>query len=105
MKLLCCHQCSDIFSLTQNGPRSCECGAVNGTYLDAGNAEVFGKPGRYSVLGFANSSFIGAIKNQKEHGDLPGFFGRRFEAFIIPEKAESVTRLPKEELTMQYHDF
>jgi len=93
MKLLCCHQCSDVFSISTEKWKFCSCGVVRGMYTDSLNAEVYGPEGRYSVLGFANSSLIDAIKKQKELGDPAGWHGYVFKAFIIPEKADSVTRI------------
>lgn len=91
MKLLLCHKCNDVFSLKMT-TRTCDCGRLSGLYVDELNAKVYGTEGEYTVIGFANSTLINAIKQQLEHGDQDGFFGRRFEAFIIPEKAESVKR-------------
>lgn len=96
MKLLLCHKCNDVFSLKAH-TKTCSCGRLSGLYIDNLNAKVYGTEGEYTVLGFANRSLVVALKQQMEHGDQDGFFSRTFEAFIIPDKAESVKRfnLPK----------
>lgn len=74
--------------------KKCDCGRVSGMYTseETGHAKVFGIMSDYSVIGFSNTSFIGAIADQRKDGDLPTGDGRRFEAFIIPYNCKSVTR-------------
>lgn len=93
MKLVLCHTCSSVFSLSTKNTKWCDCGAVSGIYTDNLNSEVIGIKGKFQVLGFANGSLIDAVRKQTWHGDLDGFYGRTFEAFIIPEKAPTVTRI------------
>jgi len=101
MKLILCIKCSDVFSLRVTD-RACSCGACGGRYLDDFNAEIWGDPSKYMILGFNNSSLVDACKKQLTEGDLlesmGGIYGdqpvgRRFEAFIIPEAARSVSRV------------
>lgn len=101
MKLLFCSNCGDVFSLRTQHTRQCECGEVLGRYIDDLNVEVMGGP---IVLGFNNQSFLDAIRMQLARGDsletmdYPGgkvTKGRSFEAFIIPESAESVKHIDK----------
>ncbi len=102
MKLLLCVECSDVFSL-RHFSRSCHCGLISGEYVDDVNAEVTGNP---IVLGFNNQSFVHAIRTQITYGDstkmmnYPGgkvVEGHKFEAFIIPESADSVMRIDKKD--------
>lgn len=89
MKLILCEECHDVVALKVGRMRQCACGKSMGRYTDDINAEVIGP---CVVLGFANPSLIRAIMEQKTYGDLDSQKGRRFEAFIIPDKAPSVTR-------------
>lgn len=101
MKLLLCVQCYDVVKLSTKAVRMCECGSVSGRYVDYLNAEVTGDP---IVLGFDNHSLKRAVVMQLGHGDSTETMyycggkvnrGRNFEAFIIPDSAESVKRLDK----------
>jgi len=95
MKLLLCMKCSDIFSLTFED-RTCKCGETSGKYIDDLNAEI---KGECMPIGFANSSFINALKMQEiENKHYDGnkdtcCKGQEFTAFIIPEWAKSVKRV------------
>lgn len=102
MKLLLCVQCYDIVKLSTKTLRKCECGSVSGRYIDYVNAEVTGDP---IVIGFNNSSLERAVADQLYRGDLTETMdyaggkvikGRSFEAFIIPESADSVKRLDED---------
>lgn len=74
MKLLYCRDCGDLFNLDLF-EKSCRCGATRGQYVDNLNAVYTdGIP-----LGFANTSFIHAVKNQPAEG-----LGEVFTAFVIP---------------------
>jgi hypothetical protein len=89
MKLILCTKCGDIFSLTRF-TRICSCGLSSGRYRDNVNAVVSGP---CIVLGIANGSLVAAIREQRDSGDLLDGLGRRFEAFIIPDNCESVSRV------------
>ena len=74
MKLIYCEKCGDVISMRFE-ERSCFCGASKGRYLDSLNAEYSGpaKP-----LGFHNTHFKSALKNQPEKS-----WGVEFTAFVI----------------------
>jgi hypothetical protein len=59
--------------------RWCQCGKVGGIYVNEIDACYWGDDA--IPLGFANSSFIEAVRNQPEAGT-----GERFTAFVIPKK-------------------
>jgi hypothetical protein len=102
MKLILCEKCSDIVALRLNlGISRCFCGESGGRYVDELNAEVWGPCFK---LGFANSSLIAALRAQKFEGDsketmIYGYKrvtkGRDFQAFIIPESADTMKRIDK----------
>ncbi len=101
MKLFCCGKCNEIFNLSMTY-QECKGGHGGGQYVDNLNAKVWGDPTRIFVLGFANTSFIGALRDQLNEGDRRDDFfyggrmtpkGREFTAFIIPEAADSVQRV------------
>lgn len=74
MKLLYCKDCGDVFSMRYE-ERACICGKSKGKYLDNLNAEFSGPA---LPLGFHNSSFSHALKNQPEKN-----WGKDFTAFVI----------------------
>lgn len=102
MKLLLCLKCDDVFSLRTEQVRECLCKASSGGY-EADGLSAFYK-GPALMLGFANSTFSNAIREQLVKCDegLPkmGGFGpyaqelkgRDFTAFVIPESASSIQR-------------
>lgn len=101
MKLLYCLACGDIFSLDVGTLRECGCKLSSGNYRKDGLiADIYTRDSKSAVvLGFANSSFGYAVKDQLICGDLPKGMpycgkvvspGRDFKAFIIPESADSV---------------
>ncbi|MCW8916703.1 MAG: hypothetical protein OQK24_12745 [Magnetovibrio sp.] len=91
MKLLLCTECSDVQALSLNDVAICRCGKSRGKYLnEAGLAEFSGECAH--LIGFNNSSFIDAIYWHLNNGDRSDGMGRRFEAFIIPEGAETAIR-------------
>lgn len=101
MKLLTCVKCNAIFKLDYTY-RECEGGHGGGQYVDNINAQIWGNREEIFVLGFANSSFVDALRAQIKHGDQEGMMpytggfvrkGRDFTAFIIPESAPSVKRV------------
>lgn len=86
MKLLFCPHCNDIFNLS-HVTRACECGKNYGQYINDIDVEISETA---VLLGFANSSFVGALR---EHIQNPiGDMGVEFTAFVIPENAQSVVR-------------
>lgn len=89
MKLIFCVKCYDIVRL-QHEPRECACERSSGRYIDDLNASISGP---CIPLGFANTSFINALREQKRNGDKDDGFGREFTAFVIPESAPSVVRV------------
>jgi hypothetical protein len=101
MKLFCCGKCNQIFNLSFQY-QECKGGHGGGQYIDRLNAKVWGDPTRIFVLGFANTSFIGALRDQLHDGDRKDEFpyaggmatrGREFTAFVIPEASSSVIRV------------
>ena len=99
MKLMVCHTCNDILALRPEW-RSCACGQTSGRYVDDLDAVVWGEPGQFCAVGFRNGELARAIREQREHGDLPpsdrfGGFppGRVFEAFLLPVDCPSVRYL------------
>ncbi len=103
MKLLLCTKCSEVFNLSKV---YAECSGKHGggEYIDDINARVVGPKDTIFVLGFSNPSLIGALRDQRDYGDLPPdtvygniigekvSMGREFKAFIIPESAKSIVR-------------
>jgi hypothetical protein len=102
MKLVCCAKCNQVFNLWFEY-QECRGGHGGGQYVDNLNAKVWGDPANIFVLGFANTSFVGALRDQLHHGDKTddNFYymgkstprGREFTAFVIPEAADSVVRV------------
>jgi hypothetical protein len=101
MKLLCCGKCNEVFNLSTQY-KECSGGHGGGQYVSNVDAKVGGDPTRIFVLGFANTSFIGALRDQLSIGDRADDFysggsgrpkGREFTAFVIPEAADSVIRV------------
>lgn len=100
MKLILCEKCSDVVAL-KVAMRTCMCGESGGQYVDDLNAEVWGPCFK---LGFSNFSLVNALRAQKFDGDLKetmpyagGYVtkGRDFQAFVIPESAETMKRVEK----------
>lgn len=101
MKLFACLICNQVFNFSHTY-KECDGKHGGGQYIDRLNAKVWGDPARIFVLGFANTSFIGALRDQLHTGDRPADFyyagkmtpkGREFTAFVIPEAADSVIRV------------
>lgn len=101
MKLLCCTTCNQIFNLSHTYAE-CQGGHGGGQYVNEVDAKVWGDLTKIFVLGFANSSFVSALRSQINYGDLPADFGyggkivskgRDFTAFVIPESAPSIERV------------
>ncbi len=104
MKLLCCIKCNEIFNLSLHYAE-CKGGHCGGLYVDNLVAQYWGPKETTFVLGFANSSFVGAVRDQLNKGDLPprampGYGvtspGREFTAFVIPNSSPSVIHSTKE---------
>jgi hypothetical protein len=101
MKLIFCSTCNQVFNLSHTYTE-CKGGHGGGQYVNDIDAKVWGDPHKIFVLGFANSSFISAVRAQISQGDLPADFGyggrivskgRDFTAFVIPESAPSIIRV------------
>jgi len=99
MKLILCVKCSDVFKLSDEKYKTCDCGMSGGEYVNTIDAEVSGP---CIVLGFSNHSLLQAIRLQTSNGDRMDKQGREFDAFIIPECAPSVKRLDEIDV---YKDF
>lgn len=101
MKLLVCLLCDDVFSL-RSRKRTCQCKSSSGKYLKDNLTAEFSGP--CLLLGFANSTYIQAVRDQVKRGDeglepmgLPLYSqelkGRDFTAFVIPESAKTAKRI------------
>lgn len=86
MKLLFCKACQDVFRLIDT-ERVCRCGATRGRYVDELNAVYTGTDA--VPIGFANSSFVRAVRAQPIE-DSRG--GERFDAFVIPVECATFVR-------------
>ena len=75
MKLICCQNCGDTFTLILKHERICRCGKVGGQLVDSFAIKVFGDP---AVIGLDNRTLAKAIKNRPDSGR-----GLDFNAFII----------------------
>lgn len=85
MKLLFCLECKDVFNLSF-AVKKCSCLKTSGNYLPDGiNAEYSGP---CVPLGFANSSFIQAVRNQPERD-----WGKDFNAFVIQKQCDTMKRI------------
>ena len=85
VKLILCPTCRDIVKLV-HARRYCYCSRSYGQYLSDGlQAEIGGEA---IPIGFANQSFQHALENRPEEGA-----GSRFEAFVIPVKCDTITKL------------
>lgn len=82
MKLMFCTECHDVVAL-RHAERTCECGKCKGRYLDDGLHAVVEGP--VIPLGYANRTFVFALKNQPEEG-----MGKEFTAFVIPRKCPTI---------------
>lgn len=94
MKLLMCLECADIFSLSKK-EKVCGCGKTKGRYIDNLNAEYSGNA---QPIGFANGSFMEAIKVQRIENKKPKAKnecckGVEFTAFFIPDSATSIEKI------------
>lgn len=76
MKLIFCKECCSVFSLSFI-KKTCDCQKSWGLYESDGLNAKFG--GEAIPIGFGNSSFAYALKNQPQKG-----MGCDFSAFVIP---------------------
>jgi hypothetical protein len=84
MKLLVCLECQDVFNLRYE-TKACSCGKSSGKYFEDGlHAEY---QGPCLPLGFANSSFIKALKEQPQRD-----WGKEFTAFVIQKECPTMKR-------------
>ena len=91
MKLLCCARCNEVFSLGYDY-KECSGKHGGGKYVTNITAHIWGTKELIITLGFANTSFINAAKQQIMEGDSKTGRGREFTAFVIPNSADSVRR-------------
>lgn len=85
MKLVICIKCNDIFNLRYE-KKTCSCGQTWGHYLEDGLHAKYGGP--CLPLGFANGSFITALRNQPEKD-----WGKDFTAFVIQKECPTMERI------------
>lgn len=81
MKLIFCPECQDVRKLLDK-LTTCSCGKSSGEYLDNLNAYIFGDA---IPLGFANRTFVRALRNRPGDG-----MGAEFVAFVIPEQCDTI---------------
>lgn len=96
MKLLCCARCNQVFSLDYDY-KECSGKHGGGKYVTNMVAKIWGPKELILTLGFANSSFINAARDQIQKGDLESKQGREFTAFVIPNDVDSVKRFESRE--------
>lgn len=77
MKLLFCPTCHDVRKLQVEVAVECQCGKSWGYYEANRHDAVIG--GKATCIGFVNSSFARALRNQPRYGQ-----GERFLAFVTP---------------------
>ena len=87
MKLLYCSRCGDVFNLKLQ-EKTCSCGETSGSYTGGLNAVFKGKYAK--PLGFANNSFVDALKYQPSKPP-----GRLFTAFVIEKNCETFAHKDK----------
>ena len=85
MKLIFCPKCEDVIKLQKQEIRFCKCEKSAGYYLNNLDAAICGEA---IPIGFANQSFVEALKNRPEMG-----MGERFEAFVIPHKTPTINKV------------
>jgi hypothetical protein len=89
MKLIFCNKCTDVVRLTTEKIKMCDCGRSSGKYTDKLNAWY---KGPCTPLGFANSTFVHALKNQPESD-----WGETFTAFVIEKDCKTFKNKNKDE--------
>ena len=85
MKLIFCPECADVVALHRE-PRTCRCGRSSGHYKQNGWHAVV--TGLAVPLGFANASFVEAIRTPDRGVSTP------FKAFVIEDDCPSIERQP-----------
>jgi len=85
MKLIYCTKCQDVVRLKQGAVKYCDCTESGGHYVDAINAEIFGP---CVPIGFANKSFLAALRARPEIGQ-----GAQFDAFIMPRVVKTLKEI------------
>ena len=93
MKLILCLVCHDVYKLTREGRRSCECGKTWGLYLEDGISAQVSNNHSTTVLGFHNGTLLDAILKQRDEGNRADGLGHRFTAFLMPTNAPNVERI------------
>lgn len=89
MKLLFCPHCQDVRKL--GGLMTlCECQKSWGHYSDDGLNAIYG--GGAIPIGFKNPSLVEAVHAQQDEGDREDGMGRRFDAFVMPWCARTISR-------------
>jgi hypothetical protein len=96
MKLLTCARCNEVFSLGYDY-KECSGKHGGGKYVTNISARIWGPKDLILTLGFANTSFVNAAREQIQKGDLKTGQGREFTAFIIPNETGSVRRFETRE--------
>ena len=96
MKLIYCLSCDSSVRLVGEESRQCECGDVHGIYKDDLNAIFVAHSENYVLLGYANSTFVKAVKDYKKNGSPDGW-GLNFSAFVIPEPCSTFVRVSEKE--------
>ena len=85
MKLLYCNNCQDVFRLYKT-TSTCLCSDSGGHYKTDGLNAIYYGPA--VPLGFANPSFVAAIRSQPEWGN-----GFEFTAFVIPKVCPTMVHI------------
>lgn len=86
MKLIFCTSCQDVFKLARK-ERKCRCGASRGWY-EEDMLHAICEGNNAIPLGFDNKSLAQALRDRPKDG-----LGSRFEAFVIPEKCDTIFRI------------
>ncbi len=84
MKLIYCTECQDVVRLKKE-LKTCDCGASGGIYRDEINAEIWGP---CVPIGFANKSFLAALRARPEIGQ-----GAQFSAFVMPRVVKTIKEI------------
>jgi hypothetical protein len=81
MKLIYCPCCDDVFSLDFK-MKKCHCEKSYGKYIDKLNAQI----SEMAIpIGFNNREFNHALNNRPDVE-----MGKRFDAFVIPKKCDTI---------------
>lgn len=96
MKLLYCNNCQDVFRLYKT-TSTCLCSDSGGHYKTDGLNAIYYGPA--VPLGFTNTSFVDAIRNQPEWGK-----GEPFTAFVIPKVCPTMELVDLSDYIEVYED-